>query len=36
MEFSDTAIVVIAMEVVSIQNCQYSSDKYLHLTKSQK
>ena len=29
MEFSDTAIVVIAMEVVSIQNCQYSSDKYL-------
>jgi hypothetical protein len=29
MEFSDTAIVIIAMVVVSIQTCQYSSDKYL-------
>jgi hypothetical protein len=29
MEFLDTAIVRIAMVVVSIQTCQYSSDKYL-------
>jgi hypothetical protein len=29
MEFSDTTIVIIAMVVVSIQTCQYSSDKYL-------
>jgi hypothetical protein len=29
MEFSDTAIIIIAMVVVSIQTCQYSSDKYL-------
>jgi hypothetical protein len=29
MEFSDTAMVIIAMVVVSIQTCQYSSDKYL-------
>ena len=29
MQFSDTAIVIIAMVVLSIQTCQYSSDKYL-------
>jgi len=29
MEFSDTAMVIIAMVVVSIQTCQYSSNKYI-------
>jgi len=29
MQFSDTAIVIIDMVVVSTQTCQYSSDKYL-------
>jgi hypothetical protein len=36
MEYSDTAIITIAMVVVSIQTSQYNSDKYLHLMKSQK
>jgi hypothetical protein len=29
MEFSDIAIIIISMVVVSIQTCEYDSDKYL-------